>query len=145
VPGARRPDSYPDAMSRVLVAEDDPGISEPLVRALSKEGYDVTLVTDGATALSTARHLPGAFTEVEILVPVGRRCGHRSRSLLWTVARLRSPAGITSSPLSYPGLPTVLGATPSASVRPAMPAAQPPRAMPSEPEDVTGFAICPEQ
>ena len=54
VPGGRRPGSYPDAMSRVLVAEDDPGISEPLVRALSKEGYDVTLVTDGATALSTA-------------------------------------------------------------------------------------------
>ena len=46
--------TYPGAMSRVLVAEDDPGISEPLVRALSREGYDVTLVTDGATALSTA-------------------------------------------------------------------------------------------
>ena len=41
-------------MSRVLVAEDDPGISEPLVRLLGREGYDVTLVTDGVAALSTA-------------------------------------------------------------------------------------------
>jgi DNA-binding response OmpR family regulator len=52
--GATTAPTYPDAMSRVLVAEDDPGISEPLVRALAREGYDVTLVTDGATALSTA-------------------------------------------------------------------------------------------
>ncbi len=41
-------------MSRVLVAEDDPDISEPLVRALGREGYDVTLVTDGHSALSSA-------------------------------------------------------------------------------------------
>lgn len=53
-PGSGAVGSYPDGMSRVLVAEDDPGISEPLVRALSREGYEVTLVVDGATALSTA-------------------------------------------------------------------------------------------
>jgi DNA-binding response OmpR family regulator len=41
-------------MSRVLVAEDDPDISEPLVRALDREGYDVTLVTSGPAALSQA-------------------------------------------------------------------------------------------
>jgi DNA-binding response OmpR family regulator len=41
-------------MTRVLVAEDDPGISEPLVRALSREGYDVTHVTDGRSALTAA-------------------------------------------------------------------------------------------
>jgi DNA-binding response OmpR family regulator len=41
-------------MSRVLVAEDDPGISEPLVRALGREGYDVTHVTDGPSALDAA-------------------------------------------------------------------------------------------
>jgi DNA-binding response OmpR family regulator len=41
-------------MSRVLVAEDDPDISEPLVRALSREGYDVTLVTNGPAALTHA-------------------------------------------------------------------------------------------
>lgn len=41
-------------MTRVLVAEDDPGISEPLVRALGREGYDVTHVTDGPSALTAA-------------------------------------------------------------------------------------------
>jgi DNA-binding response OmpR family regulator len=41
-------------MSRVLVAEDDPDISEPLVRALGREGYDVTLVTNGPAALTHA-------------------------------------------------------------------------------------------
>jgi DNA-binding response OmpR family regulator len=41
-------------MTRVLVAEDDPGISEPLVRALGREGYDVTHVTDGPAALAAA-------------------------------------------------------------------------------------------
>lgn len=41
-------------MTRVLVAEDDPGISEPLVRALGREGYEVTHVTDGPTALDLA-------------------------------------------------------------------------------------------
>jgi DNA-binding response OmpR family regulator len=41
-------------MSRVLVAEDDPGISEPLVRALGREGYDVTHVVDGRAALEAA-------------------------------------------------------------------------------------------
>ena len=41
-------------MSRVLVAEDDPDISEPLVRALRREGYDVSLVTNGPAALTQA-------------------------------------------------------------------------------------------
>lgn len=41
-------------LNRILVAEDDTDISDPLVRALSREGYDVTLVTDGPTALSEA-------------------------------------------------------------------------------------------
>ena len=41
-------------MSRVLVAEDDPDISEPLVRALGRGGYDVTLVTNGPAALTQA-------------------------------------------------------------------------------------------
>lgn len=41
-------------MTRVLVAEDDPGISEPLVRALAREGYEVTHVTDGPSALNAA-------------------------------------------------------------------------------------------
>ena len=43
-------------MTRVLVAEDDPDISGPLIRALGREGYDVMHVTDGEGALDQALH-----------------------------------------------------------------------------------------
>jgi DNA-binding response OmpR family regulator len=36
---------------RVLLAEDDPAISEPLARALGREGYDVDVRADGGGAL----------------------------------------------------------------------------------------------
>ena len=36
---------------RLLVVEDDESIAEPLVEALEREGYDVTLVATGAAAL----------------------------------------------------------------------------------------------
>ena len=38
-------------MTRVLLAEDDPAISEPLARALGREGYDVEVRADGSGAL----------------------------------------------------------------------------------------------
>ena len=38
-------------VTRVLLAEDDPAISEPLARALGREGYDVSVTADGAGAL----------------------------------------------------------------------------------------------
>jgi DNA-binding response OmpR family regulator len=38
----------------VLLAEDDPTISEPLSRALRREGYEVTIAEDGRAALSAA-------------------------------------------------------------------------------------------
>ena len=42
-------------MRRVLLVEDDPAISEPLARALVREGYDVDVRSDGAGALESAR------------------------------------------------------------------------------------------
>ena len=45
-------------MTRVLLAEDDPAISEPLARALRREGYDVDVRPDGRTALEGARDNP---------------------------------------------------------------------------------------
>ena len=45
-------------MTRVLLVEDDRDIAEPLARALTREGYDVTAAGDGRVALkrcSTAR------------------------------------------------------------------------------------------
>src|SRR4051794_38020634 len=38
-------------MTRVLLAEDDASISEPLARALRREGYEVEVREDGPTAL----------------------------------------------------------------------------------------------
>lgn len=45
-------------MTRVLLAEDDPAISEPLARALRREGYEVDVSSDGPAALEAARSGP---------------------------------------------------------------------------------------
>src|SRR3954452_7629719 len=41
-------------MTRVLLAEDDAGIAEPLARAFRREGYDVDVRADGREALAGA-------------------------------------------------------------------------------------------
>jgi len=41
-------------VTRVLLAEDDPTISEPLARALRREGYEVTVAANGRAALAEA-------------------------------------------------------------------------------------------
>src|SRR5580698_4462815 len=41
-------------MTRVLLAEDDTSISEPLSRALRREGYEVEVTADGPTTLDRA-------------------------------------------------------------------------------------------
>jgi DNA-binding response OmpR family regulator len=41
-------------MTRVLLAEDDTSISEPLSRALRREGYDVDVTSDGPATLDRA-------------------------------------------------------------------------------------------
>lgn len=46
-------------MARVLLAEDDEMISEPLARALRREGYEVTVASDGRAALAKALEDPG--------------------------------------------------------------------------------------
>jgi two-component system, OmpR family, response regulator MprA len=53
----------------VLVADDDRAIRESLVRALELERYEVTVVTDGVAALSTARR--GAFDVliIDVMMP----------------------------------------------------------------------------
>jgi len=45
-------------MTKVLLAEDDPAISDPLARALRREGYDVDVCTDGVAALEEALRAP---------------------------------------------------------------------------------------
>src|SRR5579872_1994464 len=43
-----------ELMTRVLLAEDDTSISEPLSRALRREGYQVEVTEDGPTTLGRA-------------------------------------------------------------------------------------------
>lgn len=45
-------------MTRVLLAEDDAAISEPLARALRREGYEVDVREDGRSALEGGRENP---------------------------------------------------------------------------------------
>ena len=47
-----------ERMTKVLLAEDDPAISEPLARALRREGYEVDVCTDGEAALEQALLAP---------------------------------------------------------------------------------------
>ncbi|MGL5857190.1 MAG: response regulator transcription factor [Angustibacter sp.] len=42
-------------MTRVLLAEDDSAIAEPLARALRREGYEVDIRSDGPSALAGVR------------------------------------------------------------------------------------------
>jgi DNA-binding response OmpR family regulator len=42
-------------MTSVLLAEDDPSISEPLARALRREGYDVGVSADGPDTIEAAK------------------------------------------------------------------------------------------
>ncbi|HEV2640996.1 MAG TPA: response regulator transcription factor [Actinocrinis sp.] len=51
-------------MTRVLLAEDDIAIAEPLARALRREGYDVDLRTDGPSAL---RHAQSGSVDLLVL------------------------------------------------------------------------------
>ena len=46
--------SYDEAVIRVLLAEDDPAIAEPLARALTREGYDVRVQGTGQGAIDGA-------------------------------------------------------------------------------------------
>ncbi|MGL4744370.1 MAG: response regulator transcription factor [Dermatophilaceae bacterium] len=45
-------------MTTVLLAEDDPAISDPLARALRREGYEVRVCVDGLAALEAAMEQP---------------------------------------------------------------------------------------
>jgi DNA-binding response OmpR family regulator len=47
--------AYHRGMTSVLLAEDDPAISEPLARALRREGYEVGVAADGPGTLEAAR------------------------------------------------------------------------------------------
>jgi DNA-binding response OmpR family regulator len=56
-------------MTRVLLAEDDQAISEPLTRALRREGYDVEVCEDGPSALTSATGNPYDLVVLDLGLP----------------------------------------------------------------------------
>jgi two-component system response regulator MprA len=58
------------AMSgKVLVVDDDRAIRESLARALELDGYEVSLVSDGASALATIRASRPDVAVVDVMMP----------------------------------------------------------------------------
>jgi DNA-binding response OmpR family regulator len=56
-------------VTRVLLVEDDHDISEPLGRALKREGYDVTAAGDGRVALESVLDAPPDLIILDIGLP----------------------------------------------------------------------------
>ena len=55
--------------SRILIVEDEPGIGFALENDLRIEGYEVTLVTDGAEASRRARSEPFDLIVLDVMLP----------------------------------------------------------------------------
>jgi two-component system response regulator MprA len=53
----------------VLIADDDRAIRESLLRALELEGYDVTVVADGVSALAAVRRTPMDVLILDVMMP----------------------------------------------------------------------------
>ena len=64
-----RTTTYDAPMTRVLLAEDDQAISEPLARALRREGYDVEVCEDGPGALESATGTPCDLVVLDLGLP----------------------------------------------------------------------------
>jgi DNA-binding response OmpR family regulator len=57
------------AVARLLIAEDDAGILEPLTRALAREGYVVDAVADGRDAVARATGAPPDLLILDLGLP----------------------------------------------------------------------------
>ena len=56
-------------METILVVEDEPSLQETLAYNLEKQGYTVESVSDGCTALETARRLRPDLIVLDIMLP----------------------------------------------------------------------------
>src|SRR3974390_3130366 len=56
-------------MSRILIVEDDPGISFTLESDLQTEGYEVAVVSDGREAVRRARDEPFELILLDVMLP----------------------------------------------------------------------------
>ncbi len=69
---ARAPTTHALAMgTRILVVEDEPGIAEPLVAHLGREGFEAMAVSTVADARETFEHVPPAVVVLDVMLPDG--------------------------------------------------------------------------
>jgi two-component system, OmpR family, response regulator len=77
----------------ILIAEDEKGMAQLLKRGLEEEGYCVSLATDGATALQTAKRQKVDLLVLDVMLPGRsgldvarelRACGHQAAILMLT-------------------------------------------------------------
>lgn len=61
--------ALPVTPTRVLVAEDDPTVSEVIARYLQREGFVVELASDGAEALALAMANPPDLLVLDLMLP----------------------------------------------------------------------------
>ncbi len=61
--------AQPTPLGRVLLAEDDRGVRESLVRALTFEGYEVQAVSDGAQALEAVTERQPDVVVLDVMMP----------------------------------------------------------------------------
>jgi len=57
------------ARGRILVVDDDAGITSTFQKILQGEGYDVETATDGAEAIELARQSPFDFVLLDLVMP----------------------------------------------------------------------------
>jgi two-component system response regulator RegX3 len=57
--------------TRILVVEDEPGIAEPLVAHLGREGFEAIAVGTVADARETFDHVPPAVVVLDVMLPDG--------------------------------------------------------------------------
>lgn len=56
-------------MTRILIVEDEPALSEPLSYLLTREGYETTVVDDGLAAVSTFDQSGADLVLLDLMLP----------------------------------------------------------------------------
>jgi two-component system response regulator RegX3 len=56
-------------MTRILIVEDEPSLSEPLAYLLGREGYETTIAADGLTAVSEFDHHGADLILLDLMLP----------------------------------------------------------------------------
>ena len=56
-------------MTHILIVEDEPALSEPLAYLLTREGYETTVVADGALALTTFDQSGADLVLLDLMLP----------------------------------------------------------------------------